>query len=1236
MKIPLQNNRYSLPKLLSLALVATLGGIVQPAQAAQTVIYKLDTPSMNTSNDWSLASGGPTNAAPATNIICYIDGVLSATNAAPLTLGGNIQMDALYFRSSVTGPVTITNDGHTLTLGTSAGTGGFQMQAGLNYDVTVDCPVAIIGNYQNDPFNLQAGRILTLNGAISSPGNQGSCLLSYNGQNGTVNLNGGGSLTGTYFGIQTGTMNINSNLTVAPTYRFVVGYSGQANPGVMNISNCTVTLAANTEVDLSAGYNGAQTGGTGIINIGGTNGAPGKLDLGQTTGTFKLGVATGGAGGSGTLNLNGFGTLSTKRSLIANTLTGSANINFNGGTLQLSGAQGSIIGANVLVTMLDGGAIIDTQTNSTTIVPAILSGGSGIGGLTKLGTGTLTIANNSAWGGPTAISGGELIVSTLGFNNASSVVTVAANATNGVQKVAGGASWACAGLTYATGNTWVDLNFNATPGLSSAPIQVNGNLAINGTLNVIVRGSALWAAGTYPLIKYTGVLSLTGSLPSTPVALPAGVTATIINDTAHKAISLNVTVGNGAPAQVVSWAVGSGTWDINTTANWVNADGNPVNYLNGESALFSDGAAGPSPIAVELDSTVNPAGVIVNNTVMNYTIQGSGSITGTNSLIKSGINALTLNVSNSYSGGTYLTDGTLQIFADNNLGAPTGPLVMGSQLGTTFYSSSADISMMRPVFITNNATITVDSGTTLSLTNGFNASLASGTVTLNGGGTLDLPKGTATITNGPLFQINNATVQLDGGRLDTYTKFVVGNLANAVSSLTINSGTFNFTNNYYFTTNTSYTTNGSVITTNIVVGTNYNSGWFVMADGTAVNSTLNVNGGAMNFLTAGGQQLLLGNRASGTINVNGGSIHINSDPLIYLGGHPQYSVNGANGTLNITGPGAVTVDASSQIFTLGVKASGVTTASGTINLLYGGALTTGRAIVGGNGTSYFHISGGTLKAGTNIAGFLNSLTMADIDGNGATIDDGGFSVSIPEPLSDNGGGFLVKQGTGTLYLDGTNSYTGPTTVTVGALGGSGVIAGDLNLTNGTTLAPGDAGSNCGTLTVGGSLTLSGNILIKLNKSLTQSNDMAAVTGGITNNGSGSLVVSNAGPALTVGDKFILFSQPLVNGAALNISGGGSGVTWSNSLASDGSIQVLTAAPPVNTNAATANFRATVASGALHFSWAPDHLGWQLYTNSVSLTATNSWFPLAGSVAVTNETITINPANPKVFFQLRYP
>ena len=86
------------------------------------------------------------------------------------------------------------------------------------------------------------------------------------------------------------------------------------------------------------------------------------------------------------------------------------------------------------------------------------------------------------------------------------------------------------------------------------------------------------------------------------------------------------------------------------------------------------------------------------------------------------------------------------------------------------------------------------------------------------------------------------------------------------------------------------------------------------------------------------------------------------------------------------------------------------------------------------------------------------------------------------------------------------------------------------------------GGSIGTLTLGSSLTLGGNIRIELNKSLAQSNDFVAVTGLLTNSGAGIVTVTNLGPALTAGDSFKLFSQPVLNGAALTIASA-PGVVW---------------------------------------------------------------------------------------------
>jgi len=110
-----------------------------------------------------------------------------------------------------------------------------------------------------------------------------------------------------------------------------------------------------------------------------------------------------------------------------------------------------------------------------------------------------------------------------------------------------------------------------------------------------------------------------------------------------------------------------------------------------------------------------------------------------------------------------------------------------------------------------------------------------------------------------------------------------------------------------------------------------------------------------------------------------------------------------------------------------------------------------------------------------------------------------------------------------------------------------------------------------------------------------------------------------------------------NFASTPIIASGSLASGNNaSITTSGGQVNLVVGPSVNMNPATVNFQATAAGNSLNFTWAGDHAGWQLYTNAIALTATNSWFPVAGSGSVTATNIAINPANPNVFFQLRYP
>jgi hypothetical protein len=51
-----------------------------------------------------------------------------------------------------------------------------------------------------------------------------------------------------------------------------------------------------------------------------------------------------------------------------------------------------------------------------------------------------------------------------------------------------------------------------------------------------------------------------------------------------------------------------------------------------------------------------------------------------------------------------------------------------------------------------------------------------------------------------------------------------------------------------------------------------------------------------------------------------------------------------------------------------------------------------------------------------------------------------------------------------------------------------------------------------------------------------------------------------------------------------------------------------------------------------------HLGWvlQTQTNALTVGIAANWVDVPGSASVTSVSIAINPANPTVFFRLRYP
>ncbi len=141
-----------------------------------------------------------------------------------------------------------------------------------------------------------------------------------------------------------------------------------------------------------------------------------------------------------------------------------------------------------------------------------------------------------------------------------------------------------------------------------------------------------------------------------------------------------------APAPQLTWR-GDGVanlWDIGVSTNWFDGSGMAAYHDLYPVILDDTGSASP---AINLVSAMEPASMLVSAN-KDYSINGQ-SLYGSMSLTKSGTGTLTLNNTNTYTGGTIVSNGTLRIN-----GLVTGPVTMaGGALGGAG-SLAGDVSLL--------------------------------------------------------------------------------------------------------------------------------------------------------------------------------------------------------------------------------------------------------------------------------------------------------------------------------------------------------------------------------------------------------------------------------------------------------------------------------------------------------------------------------------------------------------
>jgi autotransporter-associated beta strand protein len=558
---------------------------------------------------------------------------------------------------------------------------------------------------------------------------------------------------------------------------------------------------------------------------------------------------------------------------------------------------------------------------------------------------------------------------------------------------------------------------------------------------------------------------------------------------------------------------GAGQWD-NATLNWTNDIGT-------SSGVYRDGYTNLITFGGNNGGVVNVSGTrqfgILSFAVDGYLLTGSGTlainnatisvgdgltatisniISGVNGLTKSGAGTLTLTGANSYTGGTLVSAGRLtgnttslqgaivnnalvefaQVSAGTYAGAMsgTGGLTKTGAgtltlTGANSYSGGTLVSAGRLTgdttslqgAITNNAVVEfaqVSAGTYAGAMSG------TGSLTKTGAGTLTLT-GANSYTGGTL---------VSAGRLTGDTTSLQGAITNnaVVEFAQVSAGTY--AGGMSGTGSLTKTGAGTLTLT----GANSYTGGTLVSAGRLTGNTTSLQGAIVNNAAVEFAQSTAGAYA-GNMSGTGGLTKTGASTLTLTGANSY-----TGGTLvsagRLTGDttslqGAIVNNAAVEFAqsTSGTYA-GAMSGTGGLTKTGGGTLT----LTGAN--SY---TGGTLVSAGRLTGNTTSLQGAIV--NNAEVE---FAQSTAGAYAGNmaGSGAFYKSGVGSLALGGITSITGAANIIAGrlnitgqltaasvtvqnaaTLSGNGVIAGNVTVQSGGSLAPGES---AGTLSVVGNVS----------------------------------------------------------------------------------------------------------------------------------------------------------------------
>ncbi|EBR8330179.1 AIDA autotransporter-like protein ShdA, partial [Salmonella enterica subsp. enterica serovar Kentucky] len=741
----------------------------------------------------------------------------------------------------------------------------------------------------------------------------------------------------------------------------------------------TGSVVKSGDKTLTLSGSNTYTGGTTIS--GGTLVATNveALGTGNVTDNATLELSTGGdfannIGGTGSVVKSGDETLTLSG---ANSYTGGTTI--SGGTLVASNVEA-----------LGTGDVTDNATLELNTGGDFDNAISGSGQVVKSGDKTLTLSGANSYSGATTISGGTLVatnVDALGSGDVTDDATLELNTGGTFDNAISGSGQVVksgdetltlsgtntySGGTLISGGTLVASNVEA---LGTGDVTNDAVLELNtgGTFDNAISGSGQVVKSGDKMLTLSGANSYSGgTLISDGTLVASNVEALGSGDVTNDAV-LELNTG-GTFDNVIS---GSGK---------VEKSGDDALTLSG-SNTYTGGTLISGGTLVASNVEALGTGDVTDNATLALNAGGdfTNNIGGTGRVEKSGDQTLTLSGSNTYTGGTLISSGTLVATSVDALG--TGN-------------------------VTNNATLALNTGGDF-----INNIGGTGRVEKSGDDALTL-SGSNTYTGGTL---------ISGGTL-------VANDVNALgtgdvtdnAALMLNTGG-DFINNIGGTGRVEKSGDDTLT----LSGSNTYTGGTLISGGTLVANDVN----ALGTGDVTDNATLALNAVGDFNNAIGGSgkVEKSGDDTLTLSGSNTYTggtlINGGTlvaSNVEALGTGDVTDDATLELNTGGKFDNAI---SGSGNVVKSGADT---LTLSGSNT---YTGGTTINDGTLVATSVDALGTGDVTDD-ATLElntGGDFDNAI------SGSGQVVKSGDDTLTLSGSNTYTGGTLISSGTL-----VANDVN------------------------------------------------------------------------------------------------------------------------------------------------------------------------------------------------